>query len=109
MLDFSHCSSRRSRLSIKSWELVSSLVWIVLKVPIVSSIGSITSTLYVKMNGVSCVPILGVVPYDHNTVGSSSAQLPLAFPSHFLIPFGVSLCMTITSLVVPQPRGVLLT
>ncbi|CAI9281232.1 unnamed protein product [Lactuca saligna] len=81
-----------------SRELASSSAWIVLSVPIITSARSIASAPYVKLNGVSRVPVRGVVLYDRSTVGISSAQFPLAFPNHFLIPFimvllDTSVCM----------------
>lgn len=54
--------------------------------PIVTYIGSIASAPYIKLNEVSRVLVRGVLLFDHNTAGISSAQFPLAFPNRFLIP-----------------------
>ncbi|CAI9279681.1 unnamed protein product [Lactuca saligna] len=101
-LDRSRRSSRRSILSLKYWELVSSSAWIFLKVPIGNSTGSIASAPYVRLNGDSFLPVLGVVRYDYSTVGSSSAQFPLAFPIHFLILFTI---VRLDTFVYPFDRG----
>ena len=63
-----------------------------------TSTGMTASAPYVRENGVSLVDLRGVVRYAHKTLGSFSAQLPLA-PSNLLFnPFRIAL---LTALACP--------
>ena len=67
-----------------------------------TSTGMTASAPYVRENGVSLVDLRGVVRYAHKTLGSFSAQLPLA-PSNVLFnPFRIAL---LTALACPLLWG----
>ena len=55
-----------------------------------------TSTPYVRENRVSPVELLGVVQYAHETLGSSSAHLPLMPANLFFNPFTIALLVAST-------------
>ena len=58
-----------------------------------TSAGMIASALYVKENGVSPVDLRGVIRYAHKTLGSSSAQFPMAPSNLFFNPLRIVLLM----------------
>ena len=53
--------------------------------------GMTTSDLYANDSGVAPVEVHAVVLYEHKTLGSSSAHLPLYFSSRFLSIFTIIL------------------
>ena len=98
MVAASRYSSSKSRCSTIISSLWTGLNPSIRALHMFTSAGMTTSVPYVKENGVSPVDLWGVVRYAHKTLGSSSAQLPLALSNLLFNPLRIVL---LTALAYP--------